>query len=87
MKKVIILFLFFVFCATKCECKKKCKRKNIYDMVYVISLDRTPGRFENVKRQLDAARISHKRFSAVDGYELKLINLTSKEIVSGKNSM
>ena len=39
----------------------------LYDKIYVISLDRTPERYEYVKKQLDKFNLKHERFSGVDG--------------------
>ncbi len=41
--------------------------ENLYDKIYVISLDRTPERYAYVKNQLDKLNLKHERFSAVDG--------------------
>ena len=50
--------------------------ENLYDKIYVISLDRTPERYAYVKNQLDKFNLKHERFSAVDG---KLITVTDTE--------
>ena len=50
--------------------------ENLYDKIYVISLDRTPERYAHVKKQLDKFNLKHKRFSAVDG---KLITVKDME--------
>ena len=41
--------------------------ENLYDKIYVISLDCTPERYAYVKKQLDKFNLKHERFSAVDG--------------------
>lgn len=50
--------------------------ENLCDKIYVISLDRTPERYEYVKNQLDKFNLKHEKFSAVDG---KLITVTDME--------
>lgn len=50
--------------------------ENLYDKIYVISLDRTPERYAYVKKQLNKFNLRHERFSAVDG---KLITVTDVE--------
>ncbi|MBO4405912.1 MAG: glycosyltransferase family 25 protein [Alphaproteobacteria bacterium] len=50
--------------------------ENLYDKIYVISLDRTPERYAHVKKQLDKFNLKHERFSAVDG---KLITVKDME--------
>lgn len=50
--------------------------ENLYDKIYVISLDRTPKRYAHVKKQLDRFNLKHEKFSAVDG---KLITVTDAE--------
>jgi glycosyl transferase, family 25 len=51
--------------------------------VYIISLDRTPGRYKKTKEQLDRYGVKYKRFVAVDGYEVKLKNLKTQELFTG----
>ena len=50
--------------------------ENLYDKIYVISLDRTPKRYAHVKKQLDRFNLKHEKFSAIDG---KLITVTDTE--------
>lgn len=40
---------------------------DLYDKIYVISLDRTPERYAYVKKQFDKQGLKCERFSAVDG--------------------
>lgn len=40
--------------------------------VYVLNLDRVPKRYQSTKKQLDNIGLNHQRFSAVDGYLLKI---------------
>ena len=44
----------------------------LYDKIYVISLDRTPERYEYVRKQLDKFNLKHERFSGVDGKLLRV---------------
>ncbi len=50
---------------------------------YVINLDRTPERYKKVKKQLDEAGVKHERFSAVDGYSLKLYDPSKSATFTG----
>jgi glycosyl transferase family 25 len=58
-----------------------------YDKVYVINLDRTPERYENVRSQLLANGIADTRFSAVDGYLVRLTVQSTGQIISGKEAL
>ncbi|MDR0632437.1 MAG: glycosyltransferase family 25 protein [Holosporaceae bacterium] len=58
-----------------------------YDMAYLINLDRNPERFKAMDQQFLRENIRGKRFSAVDGYRITLIDKTTGEIISGKESM
>ena len=72
------LFLIFSLLATSislCEPPSDVV-ENLYDKMYVISLDRTPERYAHVKKQLDRFNLKYERFSAVDG---KLITVTDME--------
>ena len=51
---------------------------------YVINLDRTPKRYEEINNELNKYNISHERFSAVDGYKIKIENIKTGEIFTGK---
>ncbi len=48
----------------------------MYDKMYVISLDRSPERYEYMKNQLNKFNLKHERFPAVDG---KLITIRDTE--------
>lgn len=52
---------------------------------FVINLDRTPQRYENVKAQLDKNNIRYERFSAVDGYNLEITNKATGERFLGSD--
>ena len=51
---------------------------------YVINLDRTPKRYEDINNELNKYNIPHERFSAVDGYKIKIENQKTGEIFTGK---
>jgi len=51
---------------------------------YVISLDRTPDRYLKAKQQLDDHGIKHLKFSAIDGFNVK-ITTEKNEVFSGKD--
>jgi len=53
--------------------------------VYVINLDRSPGRYKAINAQLDKYGVKHQRFSAVDGYKIKITNLSTGEAFSGND--
>ncbi|XVN40439.1 MAG: glycosyltransferase family 25 protein [Rickettsia endosymbiont of Argas persicus] len=42
--------------------------------IFVINLDCSINRFNNIKQQFDDNNLSYERFSAVDGYNLQMIN-------------
>jgi len=50
---------------------------------YVINLDRATERYRKLKSQLDRYEISHRRFSAVDGYELRILSNITFDKFSG----
>ena len=56
-----------------------------YDQAYVINLDRIPERYRTIKEVLDKHHMSHKRFSAVDGYKIRLIPLSGGKVISGSD--
>jgi len=51
--------------------------------VYIISLDRTPDRYQKTKEQLDKYGVKYKKFTAVDGYNVKLKNVKTGELFTG----
>ncbi|HQS84180.1 MAG TPA: hypothetical protein PLY23_04645 [Alphaproteobacteria bacterium] len=58
---------------------------NPYDEAYVINLDRTPERYTTIKEVLERHDLRHKRFSAVDGYKVRLIPFSGGKIISGSD--
>ena len=56
-----------------------------YDLAYVLNLDRAPKRYCTVKKVLDRHHLRHKRFSAIDGYKVRLIPLSGGKVISGSD--
>jgi GR25 family glycosyltransferase involved in LPS biosynthesis len=79
VKKIFLLFL--AACSTSTETAPK---PEIYSIVYVINLDRTPERFQKTNEQLHKNGMTCRRFGAVDGYNVKLSDKSSGEIICGK---
>ena len=52
--------------------------------IYVISLDRTPERFTEVKKQTDAYNLAIEKISATDGYDVFFVNQKTKDNFKGK---
>lgn len=52
--------------------------------IRVINLDRSTKRYEEMKKQLDGFGLKHSRFSAIDGYKIKLIDPDTNETITGK---
>jgi GR25 family glycosyltransferase involved in LPS biosynthesis len=73
MKRLLLLF------AVACSQAEDLPKTEAYDIVYVINLDRTPERFEKTNEQLCRSGIKCVRFSAVDGYLVKLSDQSSGE--------
>jgi len=42
--------------------------------IFVINLDRSVDRYNNIKKQFDDYNLSYERFSAIDGYNLQIMN-------------
>lgn len=55
--------------------------KNLFDKIYVISLDRTPERYEYAKKQLDKFNLKHERYAAVDGKLITIKDVERNQIV------
>jgi glycosyl transferase family 25 len=53
--------------------------------VFVISLDRTPERYIRVQQQLAKDKIIHSRFSAIDGYDIKIVDKNTYTTFFGKD--
>jgi glycosyl transferase family 25 len=58
---------------------------NKIDKIYIISLDKTPERYERTKKIIEATNlpIEYLRLSAVDGKKSKLINSATGETILG----
>ncbi len=54
-----------------------------YDQAYVLNLDSVPERYRTMKELLDKHHLRHKRFSAIDGYKVRLIPLSGGRVISG----
>ena len=52
---------------------------------FVINLDRSPDRYAQLMPQLDKNKLYYERFSAVDGYKIKIQNSTNGEIFFGSD--
>ena len=53
--------------------------------IYIINLDNSVDRWNKVKNTLDKAGIKYERFSAVDGYKIKIKNLQTEEEFFGED--
>lgn len=58
-------------------------KKMTIDNVYVVNLDQATERWKSVTKQLKDANIEHQRFSATNGYKIKITDLKTKEVFSG----
>jgi GR25 family glycosyltransferase involved in LPS biosynthesis len=54
---------------------------DLYDKIYVISLDRTPDRFAFVKKQFDRLNLKCERFSAVDGNLITVTDVETNQVI------
>ncbi len=50
-------------------------KTEIYDAVYVINLDRSPDRLKKISKQLNDIGIKFRKFKAIDGNKLKIVNV------------
>lgn len=55
--------------------------ENLYDKIYVISLDCTPERYAYVKKQLDKLNLKHEKFSAVDGQSITVKDMRRNQTI------
>ena len=78
-----IYFLLLSFCLTSCLSTTK-NEASIIDKIYVVTLDRTPQRYEEAKQNLQLANLTFSRFSGTDGYNMKVVDKNSSEILNGK---
>jgi GR25 family glycosyltransferase involved in LPS biosynthesis len=69
------------------SCENSSEQKiNFNDVdIRVINLDRSVARYDRIKKQLDELGLEHKRFSAIDGYKIKLIDPDNNEIITGED--
>lgn len=52
--------------------------------IYIISLDRTPARYQKVKKLFDKQKVQCIRFSAIDGYKLDFQNVDTKQFLNAE---
>ncbi len=88
MRSLIFVLLISGFSLLSCgsfvlaeESSKK--SKYLFDKAYVINLDRTPERYQTMKKLLDQLELPHERFSAVDGYNVRLMPLSGGKVITG----
>ena len=55
-----------------------------YNKAYLINVEREKERYEKASKQLDSAEIIFSRFSAIDGYKLKITNLDTGRTITGQ---
>lgn len=53
--------------------------------IFVINLDRSEERRELIAKQFEELNLEYTRFSAIDGYSVKIKNLESKEEIVAKD--
>ncbi len=82
MQKILVLCLLFLTTGCQNEFSSISNLKKFNEKIYVISLKRTPERFQNVKKQLDLLGIKCERFDAIDGYDLEFLNVKTKKILN-----
>jgi GR25 family glycosyltransferase involved in LPS biosynthesis len=69
------VFVFF-----DCDCRIT---KTLYDAIYVINLDRSPDRLKKIQKQFEAMGMKFKRFKAVDGSKIEILNVKTREVLKG----
>ncbi len=87
MKKITFLLVFLgsiysIFYFNKIKSIK-------IDHIYFINLDRSPRRLKSMKTQLDNLKIDYSRFPAIEGINVKYVNINTGETLTGldiKNS-
>ncbi len=65
-RTISLLFLLLVACSNN----KETVEQYAFPEMYIISLERTPERFQFVSNQLKDLNVSHEKFEAIDGYAL-----------------
>ncbi len=80
--RIIVLCFLFLITEHRSMISNFYKDKDFDEKIYVISLKRTPERFEKVKKQLDAFGIKCERFEAIDGYDLEFLNVKTKKFLN-----
>ncbi|KJV80141.1 glycosyltransferase 25 family protein [Rickettsia hoogstraalii str. RCCE3] len=46
--------------------------------IFIVNLDRSTDRYNNISKQFDNNNLSYERFSAVDGYNLSITDTAGK---------
>lgn len=80
---VLFIYLILQYLDLDLSARANKQAKETYDMLYVINLDRSPERYDDVRKQLDKYNLKHIKFSAIDGYKIKLQNLANNLEISG----
>lgn len=81
MRIFLLCLLAFVF--SSCSSKVKQSSK-LFDQVYVLNLDRTPDRYLEAKENLEKSGVDHIRFSATDGYKIRVKDLLNNKNYDGR---
>ena len=84
-KQFILLFLvfFLIFNLTKSSCKENFKN-NLINHIYVINLDKSKDRMENIKRISKESNLNIERFPGIDGKNLNYDFLRKHGYLSDK---
>jgi len=80
-KKLSLYLLIFVQCFFMEQSLSVSKKTDLYDKIYVISLDRTPERYAYVKKQFDKQGLKCERFSAVDGNLITVKDVETNRVI------
>lgn len=79
--KYFAVFFMCVLLIPNSDCQDKTESYDaVVDAVYVINLDRSPERLQKISKQLDDMGIKFRRFRAIDGRKLKIINVKTDKI-------
>ncbi|MCC8406854.1 MAG: glycosyltransferase family 25 protein [Rickettsia endosymbiont of Sceptobius lativentris] len=73
---IICLSLIFIFLKTYQIGSAPLEEKDI--KIFIVNLDRSTDRYNNISKQFDNNNLSYERFSAVDGYNLSITDTAGK---------
>lgn len=73
---IICLLLIFIFLKTYQIGSAPLEEKDI--KIFIVNLDRSTDRYNNISKQFDNNNLSYERFSAVDGYNLSITDTAGK---------